>query len=83
MFYAADLGRKEVLLAFLPVTLLLLSALATFVIGSSLVAVLSAALVAGLLSLFLACVFSDDWRRLILRQVVPRVTAFRKIALPP
>ena len=83
LFYVADLRRKDILPALLPVTVLLLSALATFVIGSSFVAVLSAALLAGLLSFFLACMFSEDWRRLILRQVVPRVTAFRKIALPP
>jgi ABC-type phosphate transport system permease subunit len=47
------------------------------------VAVLLAAPLAGLVALFLACVFSDDWRNLALREMLPRLTAARRIGSPP
>ncbi|MBV9287276.1 MAG: oligosaccharide flippase family protein [Hyphomicrobiales bacterium] len=82
MCYAAGLGRKEILPALLPGAVLLLSAIAAFVIGSNPAAILFAAILVGLLSLFLACVFSHDWRKLVLRDMLPRLAAAHRIASP-
>jgi O-antigen/teichoic acid export membrane protein len=65
MFWAAGIFRSSMLSALRPAFLLGASAVSARLIGSSLPFALAAAMAVGMVSMALASVYSEDWRRLL------------------